>query len=348
MPVTISDPLSQNEKQGNKLLKGAKLSGVKGQANGSAMEGHRMIDRRSILTAIASGATAAGAVSAIGGAALAGQFQPPAKGEPVKMGDKLRVFMRMLAMPNGTSVTTVEGMLYGVMLGGLPRPLIEFHSLVEIRVSEPKSGLFLAAQREATWLGSGTADDIESPFENPYTGKTVVPFGYVTPVNQYWFDQTGAYQSELPESRSRASERKWQEGGDTLWVTEERQNKFPSRIDESEFPSAFTGSFRESVDILTYQARRGDFLGHARFVPATVHMTSVSPWPHWLLMGRAPGHVLWSGHGEKYSRMVDVPDSVRTSCELFYPGFVSDPFGLDSATFGVAATMRRLRAAGRL
>lgn len=152
----------------------------------------------------------------------------------------------------------------------------------------------------------------------------------------------------MPKVRSGELEHQWRFGGTTLWVTEGRQNRFPTRIAEAEFPRAYTGPFRESVDILSYQARRADVADERLFLPTTVHMTTVGPWPHWLLMGRSPGQVLWTGDGEKYRIMADVPEAVRAACERHYPGFVADPFGLDPTRYSVAATMRRLRAAGRL
>lgn len=134
-----------------------------------------MLDRRSLLATAVAGAI----LPTPGfGASLLG-----ARSGTGEVADQLRTFMRMHASLDGTSVTTVEGLIYGMAPGKAPKPLIEFHSLVEMQVSEVEPGLFRTRQREATWLGSGNAEDINRPFANPYTRETVVPFGYVTPVN---------------------------------------------------------------------------------------------------------------------------------------------------------------------
>ena len=289
-----------------------------------------MIDRRTLIAA----SLAASALPSLAKAATAS--------------DPLRDFMRMHSTLAGGAVWTMEGTIQGAMPGETARPLVGFHSLVEVRVAEIEPGVFRTEQREATWLSDRTTGALIDSFANPYTGESNVPFGYVTLTNVYFFDKTGSYQRELPAVRNGAMHQDWGRGGTTIWVSEGRQNVFPSGIDEAEFPRAYAGPNRVSVDILTYHAHLADFVRATPSVPVTIHMTTNGPWPFWMMMGRRAGTVIWTGHGEKYARLSDVPKPLLAACEQVYPGFVRDPFAFPQRDFGTGATMRRLRAAGRI
>lgn len=264
------------------------------------------------------------------------------------MADPLRSFMRLHSTLSGTAVWTVEGTIHGSIPGEAARPLVGFHSIVEVHVTEDVPGIFRTEQREATWLSDLATGQVATSVSNPYTGENNTPFGYVTGTNVYFFDKTGSYQRELPALRNGTFDLDWGRGGSTIWVSEGRQNVFPAGIDEAEFPKAYAGPQRVSVDILTYQGQIADFERNLPSVPVTIHMTTNGPWPYWLMMGRRAGAVLWTGHGEKYGSRAALPAKLRTACEQVYPGFMADPFSFPQRDYGTAATMRRLQMAGKL
>ncbi len=300
-----------------------------------------MIDRRTLIGSTAAAIALAPAVRAAAPPTRTGALAVP----PV---DPLSGFMRLHSASSGTSLTTLEGVLHGAMPGETARPLVRFHSLVVIHVSEPLTGVFRTQQREATWFTALGDDTLLTAFANPYTQETVTPFGYVSPTNVYWFTPNGTYQRDLPPVREGARDDVWMHGGKTLWVSETRRNVFPSGIDEGLYPRAYNGPNRVSADVLTYQAAIADFARNTPWVPATVHMTTNGPWPLWLMMGRRAGGVIWTGHGEKYAAMSDIPAALRSQCDAVYPGFTANPDVFPERDFGTAATMTRLRAAGKL
>lgn len=296
-----------------------------------------MIDRRTMMIA-----TSAGSAALASARALAA---PPAT-PPIAQ--DLRSFIRLYATLGGSVISTIEGVIRGAMPGQTAQPLIGFHSLVAMKVAEVEPGVFRTEQREAMWLTDRATGALATAVHNPYTGETNIPFGYVSPTNVYFLDKTGTYQRELPAVREGVLDLEWGGGRESLWVTEARRNVFPSGVDEIEFPKAVASAQRVSADVLTYQARRADFARPGPSIPATLHMTTDGPWPFWMMMGRRAGRVLWVGHGEKYATMAAVPNEVRVGCETTYPGFVADPFAFPQRDFGTAATMRRLRAAGKI
>jgi len=271
----------------------------------------------------------------------------PAALLPTTPAQGLTDFIRMFAGLTGSSAFTNEGIIYGKVEGELPKPLFGFVSVLEIRAREIEPGMWRSEQKEAmACLDLATRMPLAT-MVNPYTGETIVPLGYVSPVNVYYFDATGSGMRERPKAGS--TSRMWRSSATDVWVTESRYNKFPSSITEAEFPRSYAGPIRHSVDILTYRATAQDFADRNRgSVPGTLTMMSDTPWPLWMMMGKRGGSAFYHGSGQKYPQLADIGAVSRRAIEIAYPGFLEDPWGFASDAWGTAAQMRRLRAEGRM
>lgn len=299
------------------------------------------LDRRALL---ASGAV--GAAFAAASPAYARRSDVPVAKLP--LGTQARHFVRMHSSIAGEAILTNEGIIYGRMPGELPKRLFGFRSLLAVRGSEIAPDVFRIKQREAMHYHDLESGAPLGNFLNPYTNEQLISVGYVSPLNTYFFDRTGSYARTLPESRDGSLKLDWRTGNRRVVVTESRFNSFPAGITESEFPHAYAGPERLSVDILTYEAAATDLAGVAPFVDSSLHMTSDGPWPYWLMMGRRPGGALWVGNGWKYRTMSRAPNEIKLTTEQVYPNFVSDPWSFSQTEFGTAAQLRRLRAAGKI
>jgi Protein of unknown function (DUF1838) len=302
-----------------------------------------VLDRRIILGGVGALATAS-----ISGGATA-QGQRPATLLPKTRSDNLMGFMRLYAGLEGSCVMTNEGLIYGKTENDLAKPLFGFLSVLEIRTSGVSAGVFKAEQKEAMVYINPENGGLLGDWTNTYTGETVVPVGYVSPNNTYFFDETGSYSRELPTIRSGTFKLDWRTSSSDIWVTESRFNTFPSSITEAEFPRAYSGPIRKSVDVLTFRAKGRDFADRRLgSVPSELTMMSDGPWPLWMMMGKRSGGVLWHGFGQKYRRLRDLPQALKGPIEAAYPGFLADPWGFPSAQWGTAAQLRRLRAQGKI
>ena len=262
--------------------------------------------------------------------------------------EQLDGFMRLFAGKRGACVLTNEGIIYGRAPGELARPLIAYLAVLQIKPEEIAPAVFRTTQVEAmVCLDLATRAPLRE-WRNPYTGETVIPVGYASPRNIYHFDVTGTYGAVLPPTRSGRIQLDWRASNDDIWVTEARRNSYPSNITEAEFPRAYAGPVRDSVDILTYRARIRDFRRDASFTPATLTMLSDAPWPLWMMMAKRLGGVLWHGFGTKYRTLGEVPAVHRRTIDAVYPGFLQDPFLFPAAEWGTAAQLRRLKRDGRM
>jgi hypothetical protein len=263
--------------------------------------------------------------------------------------DGLMGFLRLFTGARGGCVFTNEGVIHAKTDGDLLRPLVSYLSVLELRTREEAPGIFRTEQKEAMVYLDPVSRAPLASWTSPLTGETLIPVGYVSPVNVYHFDETGSYARELPPVRSGRWALDWRAGATDIWVTEIRANSFPSSITAEEFPRAWSGPTRHSIDILTFRAAARDFAEpRLASVPSTLAMTSDTPWPLWMMMGTRPGGVIWHGFGQKHARLSDLSDAVRAPIEAAYPGFLDDPWTFDSRPWGTAAQLRRLRAEGRL
>lgn len=256
--------------------------------------------------------------------------------------------MRLMSGTGGEHCLSCEGIVYGSVPGHVAQRLVGFRSALIIRVVEPTAGTFRSEQREAMHYADLDSGEVLAAFVNPYTGERVIPVGYVSPLNVYYFDLAGSYMQRPTDEPERGPKFDWRTDGEDVWVTESRFNTFPSGITEREFPRAYSGPERKSVDVLTYRTSVEDFVRDTPSVRAHVTIMSDAPWPFWLMQGRAPGGVLWQGFGRKYASFAALPAAFRTSTEHAFPGFLSDPWNFPEWEYGTAPQMRRLRAAGRI
>ena len=307
------------------------------------LSGVDMIDRRLLI-----GASLAAAASPTFGVA-AGQKQVAAHLISKTPTENLTGFMRLYAGLLGTTVMTNEGLIYGKTEADLAKPLFGFLSVLDIKITEIAPNIFKAEQKEAMVYIDPATGGLLGNWTNSYTGETLPPVGYVSPNNTYFFDVTGSYSRELPATRDGSFTLDWRASDSDIWVTESRFNTFPSSVTEAEFPRAFSGPIRKSVDVLTFRARAADFANRrSQFVPSELTMMSDAPWPLWMMMGKRQGGVLWHGFGQKYRSLNDLPLGLKSPIEAAYPGFLADPWGFPSAQWGTAAQLRRLRSEGRL
>jgi hypothetical protein len=303
-----------------------------------------MNDRRTLLTL---GAAAFAAAGVTGESIAQRRVIDPETLVPKSPEDGLTQFIRMFAGHNQSSVFTNEGIIYGKVQGSFPKPLFGFLAVLEIRAREVSPGLFRSEQKEAmTYLDLATRQPI-ARWRNVYNHEDQTVIGYVSPNNVYFFDKSGSAMREPPKAASTA--RNWRTSSTDIWVTESRFNSFPSSVTEDEFPRAYAGPVRLSTDILTYRAKATDFANERlTSVPVQLTMLSDTPWPLWMMMGKAEGGVFWHGFGQKYPRMADIPAANAKAIRAAYPGFLEDPWGFPSEPWGTAAQLRRLRSEGKL
>lgn len=262
--------------------------------------------------------------------------------------EPLHTLIRIRGDLNRPAWLWFEGNVYGRAPDGVITPVFGFTSVLIVRYEMlgPERAAF--EQREsAHYTDLGTGQPI-GEFHNPFTGRTNIAIGYVSPRFRYELTADGAYSARTGK---RVGDKMAGLEGDAVhvWTTERRAFEFPAGITREDFPNAFRDEIRRSADVATYRARRADLdTPPDAFVPATLDVVADTPWPLWMFMADQPGHAIWIGHGGKYAGVDGIPSKVRARIDSVHPGFLDTPWTLDGTPYSTAGQMRALRAAGKI
>ncbi|MEO0996050.1 MAG: hypothetical protein AAFX58_00910, partial [Pseudomonadota bacterium] len=85
----------------------------------------------------------------------------------------------------------IQGDVFGREPGETLRPLCGFCSVLRMRYTRDGSAAFTVEQRESAHFYDTVSGSVLGEFRNPYTGRTNVAVGYVSPVFTLRLDRNG-------------------------------------------------------------------------------------------------------------------------------------------------------------
>ena len=242
-----------------------------------------------------------------------------------------------------------EGIVYGRAEGEVLRPICGFTSVLCVRYEPPENGVYKFAQRESNHYTDLTSKQPIGEVKNPYTGKTNIAVGYVSPKWSFRLSTNGVAMAANPETIVGRVAEHFESDGDEMWATESRANDFGSGISEEEFPEAYAGKVRKSADVACYRAKQNLMCDlSVPFVRASMDFVADTPWTLWMMMGKSTGHMVWIGQGTKFETVGELPSVISARVEQVHPGFLADPWGMKATAYSTVKQMRDLRAAGKI
>jgi hypothetical protein len=262
--------------------------------------------------------------------------------------DRLRALVRLRGREAGEVWQWFEGILYGRADGEVLKPICGFTSVLCVRYETPQDGVYKFAQRESNHYTDLATKRPIGEVKNPYTGKTNIAVGYLSPKWSFHLSGAGVAVASNPDAISgRVSP--FENDGVEIWATESRANDFGSGISEEEFPEAYAGKVRRSADVACYRANAAAVCDPTiPFVRASMDFVADTPWVLWMMMGKSPGHMVWIGQGTKFEQVTDLPADIAARVEQVHPGFLADPWGMKATAYSTVKQMRDLRAAGKI
>jgi Protein of unknown function (DUF1838) len=263
--------------------------------------------------------------------------------------DRLRALVRLRGRENGEVWQWFEGILYGRAEGEVLKPICGFTSVLCVRYEPPENGVYKFAQRESNHYTDLATKQPIGEVKNPYTGKTNIAVGYVSPKWSFHLSAAGVAMAANPETIVGRVSPTFEDDGLEVWATESRANDFGSGISEEEFPEAYAGKVRKSADVASYRAAKTAICDPSiPFVRASMDFVADTPWTLWMMMGKSAGHMVWIGQGTKFERVDELPGYISHRVEQVHPGFLADPWGMKATAYSTVKQMRELRAAGRI
>jgi hypothetical protein len=266
-----------------------------------------MLKRRSFLLA-ATGAFA------FGGTALAsGGAGPLARTDP------LTAMLRMQARLDGKDAPWwYFGRIYGLLPGQAPVPLVRYEGLEIMRLTRTTGEEYAVTGATTSFFLDWQTKASLPTFANPVSGKvnTVKPnlIGGKPGSAAAFYSPRGVRPGQVAAAdwQPEGLELSWDEYGDDLWLSHDRQ--YPPGLPQPMGESSVSRARRTHLD----DAGR-------TFVPASFSSTYFAPWPAWMEMQGQPGHVVWHADGLKLESVDKLPAHFRRWMDERYPDRLAAP-----------------------
>jgi len=293
---------------------------------------------------IPSAATTRRGALGLGAASLAmAAVAPAAKADapdriPIRFDDPIwnrETAARLQANTNGEQVYGhCTGIVTGVRPGEAIRPLFGFEVFSTIRVLRQSDGSYQRMTKETIFYADPKTGDILDEWENPYTAERVK----VVDVHNDPYNWVIASTVQPPAMPGVVNEGKAVPGGkpyllhwsmlgpDTVVMTEDGHGWYPNRLDPAHWPRESSGPMIQSSELFRYFISKRDLEDpKVTFLPANGSWVRVQPWLPWMLMGTAPGHVMYDGVFRAEPTPDYIPPKVMERIKTRYPSYLNAP-----------------------
>jgi hypothetical protein len=115
-------------------------------------------------------------------------------------------------------------------------------------------------------------------------------------------------------------------GPDTILMTEDGHGYYPNLLTPAKWPRESSGPMIQSSELFRYFISKADLENPEKtFVPANGSWVRVQPWLPWMLMGQAPGHVMYDGVFRAELTPDFIPAPVLEHIKTYYPDYMTAP-----------------------
>jgi hypothetical protein len=257
---------------------------------------------------------------------------------PVRFDDPIwnrEAAARLQADTNGSQVYGhCSGVVCGIRPGEAVRPLLGFEVFSTIRVLRQADGSYQRMTKETILYTDHKTGDILETFENPYTGERVkVVHVHNDPYN--WVIASTVQPPALPGVISNGQAvpggkpylLHWSVfGPDTIVLTEDGHGYYPNRLDPAKWVRESSGPMIQSSELFRYFISRKDLEDPTKtHVPHNGSWVRVQPWLPWMLMGTAPGHVMYDGVFRPARTLEYFPPQVLDYVKAHFPTYFTAP-----------------------
>ncbi|MFZ9905825.1 MAG: DUF1838 family protein, partial [Steroidobacteraceae bacterium] len=226
----------------------------------------------------------------------------------------------------------VTGTVMGVRDNEAVRPLFGFEVFSSIRVLKQENGDYQRLCRELIFYRDLTTGELMDSWLNPYTNEEVAvvdvandPFNYV--ISDHFPDPPsyGGLNTEKPPRRPFI--RNWTLlNDDTVVLTSDIHLYYRNKLDPAIWVRESAGSMNRVSELFRYSIRREDIENDTlTHMPHTGVWNRITPWLPWMLMGTAPGHIVYAGTFSSVPSVDSVPAPVAKRVRERFPQYTVAP-----------------------
>ncbi len=226
----------------------------------------------------------------------------------------------------------VTGTVMGVRDNEAVRPLFGFEVFSSIRVLKQENGDYQRLCRELIFYRDLNTGELMDSWRNPYTNEEVAvvdvandPFNYV--ISDHFPDPPsyGGLNTEKPPRRPFI--RNWTLlNDDTVVLTSDIHLYYRNKLDPAIWVRESAGPMNRVSELFRYSIRREDIENDAlTHMPHTGVWNRITPWLPWMLMGTAPGHIVYAGTFSSVPSVDSVPAPVAKRVRERFPQYTVAP-----------------------
>ena len=224
------------------------------------------------------------------------------------------------------------GVAQGVREGEAVRPLFGFEVFSGIRVVRQSNGSYQRMCRELVFYRDLKTGAMLDEWDNPYNNERVRvvdvandPFNYI--ISEYFPDPPSYGGLNAAKPPQRLLRLNWGViNDDTLTLDSDIHLYYKNALDPAVWPRESAGPKVRVSEMFRYFIRRQDAEN-----PALTHLphngvwSRVTPWLPWMLMGTAPGHILYMGRFASIKTPEQAPPAVLARVRERYSKYLVAP-----------------------
>ena len=242
---------------------------------------------------------------------------------------------RLEADTNGSQVFgRCSGIVCGVRPAEAVRPLFRFEVFSTIRVLRQSDGSYQRMTKETILYADPTTGEMLDEWDNPYTGERVRvvdvandPYNWIIASTVQPPAMPGIVTTGQAVPGGKPYLLDWTDfDDDTVIMTRDGHAYYPNRLEPATWPRESAGTMIQTSELFRYFINRADLEDPGKtHVPANGSWVRIQPWLPWMLMGQAPGHVLYDGVFRTYRDTKYFPAPVLARIRERYPQYMTAP-----------------------
>ncbi|MFK7958117.1 MAG: DUF1838 family protein [Lysobacterales bacterium] len=229
---------------------------------------------------------------------------------------------------------SVSGVVCGVREGEAVRDLCGFEVVSVARAWAQPDGSYRVPHREAIFYTDLATGDILRTWNNPYLDEEVEVVDVINdPWNHKFAEQVKVFEPDYgglnkPKSKPPIpfSNGFFDAGNGMVQKRRHINLYYKAALQPDVWPRESSGPMNRVSEFFTTAAKLGDLQNPEM---TSVHVTGswsrVTPWLPWMLMGQAPGHIVYNSTFQSFDSLDGFKPKVLAHCEKHYPHMLEAP-----------------------
>jgi hypothetical protein len=229
---------------------------------------------------------------------------------------------------------SVSGVVSGVRDGEVIRDLFGFEVVSVARAWKQPDGSYRSLHRETIFYTDLANGDVLRSWRNPYIDETVEVVDVINdPWNHFFAETVKRFEPEYGGLNKQAERPPipfsmgFIEAANGMVHSRRHINLYyRAALQPDKWPRESSGTMNRVSEYYTTAAKLDDLQNPDKTsVLQTGSWARVTPWLPWMLMGQAPGHIVYHSSYQSFDTLDGFKPKVRAHCEKYYPHMLEAP-----------------------